>query len=411
MFLQIKNFYPQRRIFHLQKKGGGMFKFNKKISPSYGGWFRWMGVVAFILLGGCQVLERGGPAALNEAIQQGYFFVGGRYIATAAGPLMERQMYVETWRPTHVTQPYPIVMIHGAAQTGTNFTGTPDGRMGWAEYFARRGYAVYVVDQPARGRSAYQEGMGKQIRFSAKQLAERFTATAKYNLWPQAQLHTQWPGEGPHRGEAGDEVFDQFYASQVPYIGANNVSELLIREAGAALLDKIGAAIILTHSQSGAFGWIIADARPHLVKAIVAAEPTGPPFENTVFGTTPARPWGITETPMAYVPAITDPKQLQVITEPKADGLDLAPCKLQGGVVHQLLGLQKKPILIFTSEASYHAVYDHCTAKYIHQAGGDVQFVRLPEVGIRGNGHMVMIEKNNLEIAAFVQRWVEKNVK
>jgi pimeloyl-ACP methyl ester carboxylesterase len=44
----------------------------------------------------------------------------------------------------------------------------------------------------------------------------------------------------------------------------------------AALLDRIGPAIILTHSQSGPFGWLIADARPKLVKAVVAVEPAGP---------------------------------------------------------------------------------------------------------------------------------------
>ena len=61
-----------------------------------------------------------------------------------------------------LTHPYPIVMIHGGSQTGTNFTGTPDGREGWAQYFVRRGYAVYVVDQVARGRSAhFSQSQGK----------------------------------------------------------------------------------------------------------------------------------------------------------------------------------------------------------------------------------------------------------
>src|SRR3979490_810122 len=87
--------------------------------------------------------------------RQGYFFVGGRYVETDKGPLMERQMYVEDQLPAVQTQRYPIVMIHGAAQTGTNFTGTPDGRKGWAQFFVERGYAVYVIDQPPPGRSAY----------------------------------------------------------------------------------------------------------------------------------------------------------------------------------------------------------------------------------------------------------------
>ena len=101
---------------------------------------------------------------------QGYFFVGGKYVDSKTGPIMERQMYVEYRFPSKVSQKYPIVMIHGAAQTGTNFTGTPDGRKGWAEYFVEKGYAVYVVDQPTRGRSASNESVGPLLRFSASLL-------------------------------------------------------------------------------------------------------------------------------------------------------------------------------------------------------------------------------------------------
>jgi len=79
----------------------------------------------------------------------------------------------------------------------------------------------------------------------------------------------------------------------------------LNRDAGAALLDKIGPAILLTHSQSGAFGWPIADARPNLVKAIVAVEPSGPPVHDAVFkgapdyfdNGPPSKPWGIAAVP------------------------------------------------------------------------------------------------------------------
>ncbi len=222
-------------------------------------------------------------AADGETLRQGYFFVGGQYVETEKGPLMARQMYVEYHLPAVQKHPYPIVMIHGAAQTGTNFTGTPDGRKGWAQFFVERGYAVYVVDQPARGRSAYLDSLGANVRFSSAQLEQRFTAHEKFNLWPQAKLHTQWPGTG----QRGDPTFDQFYASQVQYIGSGARTQELNRDAGAALLDKIGPAIVMTHSQSGAIGWPIADARPKLVKGIIAAEPSGPPFANAVFSSEP----------------------------------------------------------------------------------------------------------------------------
>ncbi len=66
------------------------------------------------------------------------------------------------------------------------------------------------------------------------------------------------------------------------------------------------------------------------------------------------------------------------------------------------------PILILTTEASYHAPYDHCTLKYLEQAGVRPMFIKLADIGIRGNGHMMMLEKNNMEIAAVISRWLDK---
>lgn len=365
-----------------------------------------------LLLAACSAhAQVGGAKPGGGNPLQGYFFVGGRYVNTADGPLMERQMYVEYRFPAKVTQRYPIVMIHGAAQTGTNFTGTPDGRKGWAEYFVEKGYAVYVVDQPTRGRSAWNDSVGPLIRFSAAQLEQRFTAAAKFNLWPQAKLHTQWPGDGPLRGMRGDPVFDQFYASQVQYIGVNAIVEQKNREAGAALLDKIGPAILMTHSQTGAIGWVIADERPKLVRAIVANEPTGPPFAAAVFATNRARPYGLTETVLAYDPPIKHPSELNPAQQSEADGPNLARCYQQVEPARKLANLQNIPIVVIAAESSYHAVYDHCTAKYLKQAGVPADFVRLEDVGIRGNGHMLMIEKNNLEIADFIDKWIVKTAK
>ena len=92
-----------------------------------------------------------GPLTLASA---SYFFVGGKIDTSVEGSPVVGQMYVEYMIPAKRSHPYPIVMVHGGSQTGTNFTGTPDGREGWAQYFVRRGYAVYVVDQVARGRAA-----------------------------------------------------------------------------------------------------------------------------------------------------------------------------------------------------------------------------------------------------------------
>ena len=75
------------------------------------------------------------------------------------------------------------------------------------------------------------------------------------------------------------------------------------------------------------------------------------------------------------------------------------------------LNLKAIPVMIMAAEASYHQAYDHCTAKYLTQAGIKTEYIRLQDRGIRGNGHMVMFEKNNLDIARLIDEWVVKNVK
>ena len=372
--------------------------------------------------------RHGHRGAYVPIAKQGYFFSGGEYRAAKDGDVMVGQMFVQYQIPHHRSSPYPIVMIHGGGQSGTNFLGTPDERPGWADYFVKRGYAVYVVDAPARGRSAgSNEVLGAPTRRAAQWVADRFTAPARKPLYPQAHRHTQWPGSGL----PGDRVFDQFYASQVEQLDDPGVGERLIREAGAALLDKIGPAILLGHSQGGPLVFTIADARPKLAKAVLAIEPNGPPFQEVTFtgaasgvplnSGTPSgvpgwykdgalsRPWGITRNPLTYTPADTKPPQS--VLEPKADSADLVRCRLQAEPARQLVNLRTLPTLILVSEASYHAPYDHCTSKYLKQAGVEHTFTRLDEHGIRGNGHMMMLEKNSDEIAALLDRWIRANVK
>jgi pimeloyl-ACP methyl ester carboxylesterase len=348
--------------------------------------------------------------------QQGYFFVGGKYSTVKDRQVMSGHLYVEFQIPSRQTHPWPIVMIHGGGQSGTNFTGTPDGREGWAQYFLRQGYSVYVVDQPGRGRAAYEPDLyGAATQPAPDTVQRRFVAPERYNLWPQARLHTQWPGTGA----PGDSVFDQFYASQMPSIQDFTLQQILNRDAILTLLDKIGPAIVLTHSQSGTFGWPVADAKPDFVKAIVAIEPNGPPFFDT--GNVPApewfrdtgtqsRPWGVTAAPLFYSPPANNPSDLAIERQEKSDAPDLAKCWMQRPPARQLPNLQKMPILIVTAEASYHAPYDHCTVKFLEQAGVHPTWIKLADIGVHGNGHMMMLEKNNMEIADVISRWLAKSL-
>jgi pimeloyl-ACP methyl ester carboxylesterase len=342
----------------------------------------------------------------------GYFFVGGRIDRAIEGAPMTGQLYAEYFIPRTLKSPFPIVMIHGGSQTGTNFTATPDGREGWAQYFLRRGHAVYVVDQVARGRSAHwSQSQGPVAPADLKRTEQRFTAPRRFNLWPQAKRHRQWPGTG----RPGDPAFDAFYATQFPSLIDYGRQQELNRDAGVALLDRIGPAILLVHSQAGAFAWPIADARPKLVKAIVAVEPNGPPIYETDVKGPPQwfadvgrrKPFGLGMAPLAYDPPLKRGQQLKFVRQARPDAPDLVRGWLQAEPARKLPNLAGIPILILVAEASYHAAYDHCTAAYLAQAGVPNTFIRLEDIGIRGNGHMMMLEKNSDRIAGVIERWLK----
>jgi pimeloyl-ACP methyl ester carboxylesterase len=355
------------------------------------------------------------PAQAEEIAlaKEGYFFVGGKYAQAGDKQVMTGQAYVEYQVPRRRTQPYPLVIVPGAAQTATNFNGTADGREGWTQHFLRRGYAVYVVEQPGRGRSSYQpDTEGQQAFPQILNVQQRFTAAGKYALWPQAHLQTQWPGTGM----AGDPVFDQFFASQVPFVRAADVTQTLNRDALAALIDKLGPVVLMVHSQAGAYGILAADARPQGVKALIEVEGAAPPVHDIEQIGAPdwfrdgplSKPWGVTAIPVTYAPAAANAAEMAFEQQEKADAPDLAKCWLQKSPARQLVNLQKLPISIVVGEASFYASYGHCLQKYLEQAGAHPTMMNLGAMGIHGNGHMMMLEKNSDQVADVIERWVRK---
>jgi pimeloyl-ACP methyl ester carboxylesterase len=346
--------------------------------------------------------------------KQGYFFVGGRYVDTPQGQVFAGQAYVEFQIPQNRTHPFPIVMIEGCCTSGAGFAGTIDGRDGWAQYFLAHGYAVYIMDQVGRGRSPYVESVYGEKNPKAPKFVEReFVAYERYNLFPQAHLHTQWPGTGV----VGDALFDQFQASMLPDFKDRKLREPLNRDAGVALLDKIGPAIVLPHSQSGAYAWLIADARPDLVKGLLMVEAASFTFHELQFIGPPdyfkdlglEKPYGFTRTPLTYSPP-APPEGLDIVQEEKPQGPGLVRCWLQKEPARKLVNFNKIPILIMTAEASFEAPSVHCASLTLKQAGIDHDFIRLADIGIHGNGHFLMHEKNNLEIAAVIANWLDKKV-
>ncbi|KAF2853232.1 alpha/beta-hydrolase [Plenodomus tracheiphilus IPT5] len=344
-----------------------------------------------------------------------YFYVGGGYSDDGnGGHIFKDQMYVEKLSPssTRHNKYNPIVLIHGQGQTGTNFLNKPDGGKSWTSQFIEAGYTVYIVDQTFRGRSAWApgSGAGTPSTYSAELIQKRFTAPESYDLWPQATLHTQWPGTGM----MGDPVFDAFYSSNVQFIANATYQQRTMQSASAELLDLIDKPVwLLGHSQGGLMPLLIADVRPKLTKGLILLEPTGPPFQEAVFSSSLARQWGLTDITLNYSPPVIDPLVdlvRQVLAPANSTSNTTVPCVLQASdpTPRQLPNLAALRILTVTGEASYHAPYDHCTVAFLQQAGcTKAGHLELGKVGIKGNGHMMFMEKNSEKIWEHVHEWME----
>ena len=313
----------------------------------------------------------GGPLELQD---EGVFFVNGQAAATAfpdspatgaapPGDIMIDQMYVQYRIPKTVSAP-PIVMVHGSGHTGVTYETTPDGREGWATYFARKNFSVYVVDHAGRGRSSFDPTPINRARresnpapLSSVPLFTRERAFANFRFGPQ--YPTRYPGS-----QFPVEAQDQYYAQLVPNTetmlaggGANTVKAL------GALLDKIGPAIVVVHSQSGAYGLDLIRQHPDKVRAFVDVEGSCGPLS--------------------------------------ADDVAKA--------------FRKVPTLIVFgdyTEGSNGPNNDErrklCndSVAAINGAGGTAKFMYLPALGIKGNSHMMMMDKNNLQIADLIIEWL-----
>ena len=376
-----------------------------------------VGAALVLFLAGCSSqVPIAGAMATDADLQgtQGVMYVGGKYRGDANGGV-SGQAYVfyqipKDYRPGRNGK-WPIIMVHGSEQTGSNYLGTPDGRPGWAWYFFNKGWPVYVIDQPGKGKSGYfPESYGPQAR--SPQLARvqaLFTAPelSQPLAWPEASLHTQWPG-GAGSGKPGNEAFDQFMASQVANMPEYRQALSLTTIAVGQLLQKIGPAILMTHSMTGPVSWTVPQANPGKVKAVIAIEPTG--NSGLRGNAAPASPCGLTDDCLAFSPPLNSAAELGLTKTPSPIS-GLQSCWLQKSPVRKLTGLDGIPILIATGEASYHAQYDHCTGEFLTQAGVPNTWINLASVGIKGNGHMQMLEMNSLEIARFYETWLTKSLR
>jgi pimeloyl-ACP methyl ester carboxylesterase len=120
--------------------------------------------------------------------------------------------------------------------------------------------------------------------------------------------------------------------------------------------------------------------------------------------------FGLSNIPMAYDSPVTAQSPLEFLRQDKAEAPDLVRCWRQKEPARRLVAVGERPILYLAAEASFYAPYNHCTVAYLKQAGVKVDYVQLAEIGLRGNGHMMMMEKNSDAIAQVIVDWLAKNV-
>ncbi|KAM0280827.1 hypothetical protein ACHAQH_003857 [Verticillium albo-atrum] len=350
---------------------------------------------------GCPVVEK--------AYVRDVFFLGGRTLAMSDGNYTVDQLFVEKLTPVKgVTHPKPLVFLHGGGISGATWLNTPDGRQGWASYFVDQGFQVYLVDINAIGRSQNADTASFTMTpgTSTEIIEQGFTAVERFNTYPQSQLHTQWPGSGVD----GDPVFDQFKQGFLPTPADTTPQEMAFRASGCKFLKLIGRpSYVVSHSMGAIAALLLTNDCPNLVAASINLEPFTIPFffYGWGLGGFPARPYGFTNSPLDYEPAITSADELKVESVGE-ETLAHRNCYRQVEPARQLPKVASVPYVALTGEASVHITYDHCIIDYLKQVGGDPDWIKLEELGIKGNGHFLHQELNSEEIADVVLDWINK---
>lgn len=333
------------------------------------------------------------PGAMSQTVpadpliiaEQGSFAIGGTVAAnpgaydnnkpTAAGQTLHGDHLYAFYQVPQNAKALPIVMLHGAFQSARSWETTSDGREGFQTLFLRRGFPVYLVDQPRRGRAGNSS------------IAATIEPTPNDQLFFDQFRIGKWPNyfEGV-QFDRKPETLDQFFRSVTPNTGPYDAG--IIADAMSALFDRTGPGILFTHSQGGGPGWLTAIRNPN-VEAIVAFEP-GSGF---IF------PAGELPPAMPSAAGTLSPEAV-----PLAD----------------FLKLTRIPIIIyygdnFPIEPTAERGQDNWRVRLamarlwvdaINKRGGDARLVHLPKIGIRGNTHFLMSDLNNVEIADQVSRFL-----
>jgi len=311
------------------------------------------------------ILHAEGEAGMLTLRGQGHFYVGMKVSEPAENGAVQirNQMYVGFQLPAEQRQRYPLVLVHGGGSQATDWFSTPDGRDGWRDYFVAAGFDVYWVDRPGYGRSPTNQDYGQLGQAGNSQI---ITFLAKSEHWPgNAAQHTDpailtWLASSPPGPYAGNRV------------AARDLS---------LLLDRIGPAILVTHSAGAMSGWWATDLNPDKVAGLIAIEPAASNVTSNMRD-------GLTFEP---------PLAADFTPSKSADDCELQP----ENQVSRLPNFSGKPVHLVGSELGLIAGLP-CAVKAFAQAGVTAKYTYLPDLGFQGNGHFMMAETNNGELAQVI---------
>ena len=313
---------------------------------------------------------------------QGSFFVGGesktmpttpgRGGAFGAGEITINQMYVQFQIPPNGDRHVPVVMVHGCCLSSKTWETTPDGRMGWNEYFVRKDRSVYLADQVSRARSGFDPSILNAVKAGTippAQLPNVLAATHQ-TAWSVFRFGPKF-GEPFADGQFPIEAVDELYKQMIPDLNSILPNPNPTWKNMAALAVKLNGAVLMGHSESGFFPQQAALADPSAIasiKGLISIEMPCP------------------ELPPAQIATLAKIPTLVMF----GDHLDM-----QGG-----------------GPANWSASFESCQ-KYVQQVkdqGGDAEMMHLPKLGIKGNSHMLMQDRNNLQLADLILTWIDSHV-
>lgn len=275
---------------------------------------------------------------------------------------------------------YPLVFLHGAAESKKTWESTPDGREGFQTIFLRRGYGVYLLDQPRRGEA------GKST------VATTIIPTPDEQFW-----FTQFRiGNYPSYFEGSQFPKDtaslvQFFRQMTPNTGAFDAN--VVSNASSKLFDRIGEGILVTHSQGGGPGWFTA-IKNEKVKAVIAYEP----FSSFVF------PAGELPKPIQSASLFGELKGVEI---PLSDFIKLTRIPI---IIYYGDNIAKEATTVWNMD-HWRAGLEMAKiwAATINKHGGKAKVVHLPEIGIKGNTHFPFSDLNNLQIADLLSDFLREN--